>query len=157
MKPSSRYLLEAHRTPATVVDVAGREREGWFFLRAGGTPARVESLIDLLGDEQKRFLPFETAGGIELLAVAAIVYAAFEWPEAEAERLDEIGVVRTRVALEMASGHRLAGLLVHEAPASVHRVSDLLNFTRSRFVTLLGDGRAYAVHLGAILNVRPED
>lgn len=157
MPGSARYLLEAHRTPATVVDVAGREREGVFFLRSGGIPAHVESLIDLLNDERKPFLPFDTGDGFELVAAESIVFVAFELPGEEARRLDEIGAVRAAIEVEVVTGQRLSGVLVHEAPVTAHRVSDLLNFTPTRFLTLFGEERAYAVRWRAILSVRPED
>lgn len=143
--------------PATVVDVTGREREGVFFLRSGGFPSHVESLIDLLNDPERAFLPFEGGDGLDLVAVDSLVFVAFELPLEEVNRLDEIGAVRVAVDVEVMTGQRLPGILVQEAPASARRASDLLNLARSRFLTLLGEERAYAVRRRAVLTVRPED
>lgn len=150
-----RFVLEAQRTSATVFDVAGREREGEFFLRTGGAPRHVESLTDLLNDEQKRFLPFETGGEIEFLPVEAIVAVGFRLPAEEVIQLDEIGALRSGLEVEVVTGRTLRGVLVHEAPPSARRLSDVLNFVDTRFLILLADDRAYAVRLGAILRVRP--
>jgi len=151
----SRFALEAQRMPATVLDLAGREREGEFFLRSGGVPAHRERLIDLLNDEEKRFLPFATGGGIEFLPVDAMVAVGFRLPAEDFLLLDEVGALRSALEIEMVTGRTLSGVLVHEAPESARRLSDVLNFARTRFVTLLAADRAYAVRLGAILRVRP--
>jgi hypothetical protein len=151
----SRFVLEAQRAPATVLDLAGREREGVFFLRTGGAPRHVESLTDLLNDEEKRFLPFETGGAIEFIPFDAIVAVGFRLPAEEVLLLDEVGALRSALEVEVVSGRTLSGVLAHEAPPTAHRLSDVLNFVRTRFLTLLGDDRAWAVRLGAILRVRP--
>jgi hypothetical protein len=151
----SRFVLEAQRAPATVLDLAGREREGVFFLRTGGAPRHVESLFDLLNDEEKRFLPFETGGAIEFIPFDAIVAVGFRLPAEEVLLLDEVGALRSALEVEVVSGRTLSGVLAHEAPPTAHRLSDVLNFVRTRFLTLLGDDRAWAVRLGAILRVRP--
>lgn len=140
---------------ALVLDVAGREREGVFFLRTGGVPSRVESLTDLLDDEEKRFLPFETGGAIEFLPVDAIAAVGFRLPAEQAMLIDEVGAVRSPLEIELVSGRAISGVLVHEAPQAARRLSDVLNFVRTRFVVLLGDDRAWAVRVGAILRVRP--
>ena len=151
----SRFVLEAQRAPAVVLDLAGREREGVFFLRTGGAPRYVESLPDLLNDEEKRFLPFETGGGIEFLPVEAMVAVGFQLPAEEILLLDEVGALRGALEIELVTGRTLTGALVSEAPESARRLSDVLNFVRTRFMTLLADDRAWAVRLGAILRVRP--
>jgi hypothetical protein len=153
----SRFVLAAQRMPATVLDLAGREHEGVFFLRSGGMPSRVESLFDLLNDEEKRFLPFETGDGIEFVPVDAIVAVGFQLPAEEALLLDEVGALRGELEIEVVTGRTLTGVLAHEAPATARRLSDILNFVRTRFVTLLAAERAYAVRIGAILRVRPRD
>jgi hypothetical protein len=153
----SQFVLEAQRMPATLLDAAGGERDGVFFLRSGGTPARVESLFDLLNDPAKPFLPFATDDGIEFVAVDNVVAVGFRLPEAEASFLDEIGAGRTALEIEVLTGRTLAGVLVHEAPATARRPSDVLNFLPTRFLMLLTDGRAYAVRRGAILRVRPRE
>lgn len=157
MDPSPWFVLESQPAPATLRDAEGRARSGVFFLRSGGAPARVESLVDLLNDDERRFLPFECGEGIELVAVESIVYVEFELPEAQARELEEVGAVRTPIELEVAGGGRLAGDLVHEAPPSARRVSDLLNYLRDRFLTLLAGDRAWAVRRGAILRAFPRD
>ena len=153
----SRFVLEAQRAPAVVLDMAGREREGVFFLRTGGVPRHVESLTDLLNDEEKRFLPFETGGAIEFLPVEAIVAVGFQLPAEEILLLDEVGALRSALEVEIATGRTFSGVLIHEAPPTARRLSDVLNFVRTRFLTLLGDDRAWAVRLGAILRVRPAE
>lgn len=157
METSPWYVLESRPAPATLVDAAGRERRGVFFLRAGGAPAHVESLVDLLNDEHRHFLPFESGEGLELVAVESIVSVEFELPEDEVRRLDEIGAVRTPMAIEVAGGRRLSGGLVHDAPPSARRASDLLNYLRARFLTLLAGDRAWAIRRGAILRAFPGD
>lgn len=157
MEPSAWYVLESHPAPATLLDAAGRSRSGVFFLRSGGAPARVESLVDLLNDGERRFLPFESDEGIELLAVDSLVYVEFELPEQQARELDEVGAIRTPIEIEVAGGRRLTGALVHEAPPSARRVSDLLNYLHDRFLTLLDGDRAWAVRREAILRAFPRD
>lgn len=143
--------------PATVVEASGAERDGVFFLRSGGTPARVESLFDLLNDPDKPFLPFATDQGIDLLALENLVAVGYRLPADEASALEETGARRTAVELEAAGGRSFSGVLVHEAPPSVRRLSDVLNFVRSRFLMLLAGDRAWAVRRGAILRVRPRE
>lgn len=152
------YVLESQPAPATLVDVAGRARRGVFFLRAGGVPARVETLLDLLNDEDRHFLPFEgEEEGMELVAVESIVYVEFELPESQARQFDEVGATRAPIEIEVAGGRRLAGELVHEAPPSARRASDLLNYLRERFLILLAGDRAWAIRRGAILRAFPRD
>jgi hypothetical protein len=151
----SRFVLAAQRMPATLLDLAGREREGAFFLRSGGVPQHVESLTGLLNDEEKRFLPFETGDGIEFVPFDAIVAVGFQLPAEEALLLDEVGALGSALEIEVVTGRTLTGVLAHEAPPTARRPSDVLNFVRTRFVTLLAADRAYAVRLGAILRVRP--
>lgn len=153
----SQFVLEAQRMPATVFDASGGEREGVFFLRSGGMPARVESLFDLLNDPAKPFLPFATADGIELVAVENLAAVRFRLPAEEASFLDEIGAGRTALEIELLTGRKLTGVLVHEAPATVRRPSDVLNFLPTRFLMLLAEDRAYAVRRGAILRVWPRE
>ncbi len=153
----SQFVLEAQRMPATVFDASGSEREGVFFLRSGGAPAHVESLFDLLNDAGKPFLPFESGDGIELVAVENLAAVGFRLPAAEASFLDEIGAGRTALEIELLTGRRLAGVLVHEAPATARRPSDVLNFLRTPFLMLLAEDRAYAVRRGAILRAWPRE
>jgi hypothetical protein len=151
------FVLESRPAQAKLVDVVGRVRQGIFFLRSGGAPAHVESLFDLLNDDELHFLPFESDDGIELIAVESIAYVEFELPERQVRSLEEAGAVHTPIEIEVLGGERLAADLMHGAPPSVRRISDLLNVLRERFLTLLSGDRAWAVRRRAILRACPRD
>ena len=147
--------IQVERVAASLVDRKGRSSEVVFFLHTASPHMfATETVADRLNDPETRFLPSEIDGRTALVRLSSLSYVEVHGLAPEAERLEEIGAMHTKVELELDCGDLLAGELVYEAPPTSDRVSDLLNSRATRFLLLASGGRTLFVRRDAVARVR---
>jgi len=138
-----------------LVTLDGRGTESFVFLHTtSGRHRGPETLGERLGDGDTRFLPCETAGGVELVNLDQVAYLECARGLPEVTELDELSSFRAFAAVELQTGERLTGELRYRLPAFSCRVSDLLNAAEERFLLLTAPHHAWYVNRRAVMRVR---
>jgi hypothetical protein len=148
------YAIEIQKERARLVDIDGRSREVEFYLHTESPPGnRAETLSDRLNDPSLEFIPCDVDGRTSLFRLASIAYVELESPPAEFEAMEQIGIQREAVRLELVNGETLVGEAVYSAPQPASRVSDLLNTPTRRFLFVVSEGRTLVVQRQAVARI----
>jgi hypothetical protein len=138
-----------------LVTLDGKSVESFVFLHTtSGRRFGPETLGERLGSADNRFLPCETAAGVELVNLEQIAYLECPPGIPEVAELDEMESFRAAALLHLANGEQLGGELRYRLPPFSCRVSDLLNAAEERFLLLTGSDRCWYVNRRAIVRVQ---
>lgn len=149
------YALQMQKVPVRLVTLTGADLRGELFLHASVDQAgRLQTIGGKLEEEDARFLPLGSDGGVQLVRVNWIAYLEVVGPTPDVTELEEIGACRATVELELVNGETLSGDLRYLLPPGNNRVSDLLNSPRPAFLLLAGAGLTRYVQRDALARVR---
>ncbi len=128
--------------------------EGGIFLRDATSASREpETLGSRLNEPGVSFLPLSIDGRIEMLHLGAVAFFERTGDLPEIDRLREMEVRGTPVAITLTDGGVLRGDLLAMTRPEGRRLSDLLNHA-DRFFLVLDRSRALYVRREAVLRVR---
>jgi hypothetical protein len=154
---SEALAIPVEALPVRVVTLDGAATESLVFLHTmSGRHLGPETLGERLTAGEVRFLPCETASGIELVNLDQVAYLECPARLPEVEELEEMAAFRAAATLELAGGERLHGELRYRLPAFGCRISDLLNAAEERFLLLTTPQRSCYVNRRAVVRVRVE-
>jgi hypothetical protein len=151
------FAVPVEALAVRVVTLDGKGSESFVFLHTtSGRHRGPETLGERLGSADTRFLPCETAGGVELVNLEQVAYLECPRGLPEVAELDDLASFRAFAALELAGGERLTGELRYRLPPFSCRVSDLLNAVEERFLLLTAAHHCWYVNRRAVVRVRVE-
>jgi hypothetical protein len=143
--------------PVRVVTVDAGKSDGLVFLHASSSRHfGPETLGERLGATGARFVPFEAAGGVELVNLDHVAYVEAPGNLPEIAELDAMESFRANVVFELTHGERLSGVLRYRRPTTSCRVSDLLNSADDEFLLLTAGDSCFYVNRRAVVRVLAE-
>jgi hypothetical protein len=145
------FAIGVQRVRVRLRRMGGGENEAVLFVHTVGHHGhRPQTVAERLNQEREEFLAAEIEGRVSLVRIDSIAVVELEEAPAEVEAFDQTGGTRHPVELRLATGDRLAGELLYQAPEAQQRVIDLLNVGRERFLLLRLGERYLLVRRDAI-------
>lgn len=153
-------IVSKHAISATVTLFGGAVNVGQFFL-ASASPMRggMETLLDLLNDLTRSFVPFKTVNGMVFLNRAAIRSVDFEAPNIKdiffTPNNEYIHAIKVYMRKDAGGGSSMGVCFTGDMSAEHRRPIDLLN-TKDMFLLLFSDDRLALINKFAISHIEIE-
>ncbi len=153
-------VVTKHAISATVTLFGGAVNVGQFFL-ASASPIRggTETLLDLLNDTTRAFVPFKTANAMVFLNRDAIRSVDFEAPNIKdiffSANNEHIHSIKVYMRKDVGGGSSLGVCFTGDMSAEHRRPIDLLN-TDDAFLLLFSDDRLALINKRAISHIEIE-
>lgn len=153
-------VVAKHAISATVTLFGGAVNVGQFFLAtASAIRGGMETLLDLLNDNTRAFVPFKTQNGMVFLNRDAIRSVDFEAPNIKdiffSANNEHIHAIKVHTRKDAGGGSQLGVCFTGDMNAEHRRPIDLLN-TDDMFLLLFSEDRLTLINKRAISHIEIE-